>query len=171
MIKDEKKLVEAYSDGSSRHNPGPGGYGCILLYKDASGQIHKKEISGAYRLTTNNRMELMGAIMALEALKLPSKVMFYTDSSYVVNAFNKNWIEGWKKQNWRNSQKKPVKNKDLWERLILAASPHDVTWAWVCGHAGHPQNERCDKLATDAADAGPYDIDKEYENEQQSRDE
>ena len=158
-----RKSVEIYSDGASRGNPGPGGYGCVLIYRDSAGGVHKKEMSAGFSHTTNNRMELMGAIVALEALKVPSNVALFTDSSYVVNAFNQNWIAGWKKRGWQNSQKKPVKNRDLWERLLCAAHPHNVTWNWVRGHAGHPQNERCDQLATAAADAEPREIDKGFE--------
>lgn len=145
--------VIIYSDGSSRGNPGPGGFGTVMQYTDGNGRVHTKEISGGYRLTTNNRMELMGAIAGLEALKRPCDVEMWTDSQYVVNAFNKNWIAGWQKRNWVNSQKKPVANPDLWKRLIAAVGNHKtVTWNWVKGHAGHAQNERCDELATTAAD-------------------
>ena len=145
--------VTIYSDGSSRGNPGPGGFGTVMHFVDAGGTLHTKELSGGYRLTTNNRMELMGAIAGLEALKRPCSVEMVTDSQYVVNAFNKNWIEGWQRKGWVNSQKKPVANPDLWKRLIAAVERHDsVTWTWVKGHAGHPVNERCDELATTAAD-------------------
>ena len=111
-----------------------------------------RELSQGYVLTTNNRMELLAVIMGLEALKRPCKVTIYSDSQYVVNAFNQHWIEGWLKRGWKNSNKKPVKNKDLWQRLLKAKEPHAVTFEWVKGHAGHPENERCDELATTAAD-------------------
>lgn len=144
--------VVAYTDGSSRGNPGPGGYGAVLLYVDPAGEEHRKELSQGYRVTTNNRMELLGAIVALEALRRPCEVELHSDSQYVVNAFNQHWVEGWLRKGWKNSQKQPVKNVDLWQRLLAAMRPHRVTWLWVKGHAGHALNERADELATRAAD-------------------
>lgn len=144
--------VELYSDGASRGNPGPGGYGSILRATLGNGEVHEKEFSQGYACTTNNRMELMGVIVGLEALKRPCKVSVITDSQYVVKAFTDHWVEGWQRRGWKNSQKKPVKNVDLWKRLLAAKEPHDVSWEWVRGHAGHAENERCDKLATTAAD-------------------
>ena len=144
--------VELYSDGSSRGKPGPGGYGTILRYTDAAGVAHERELSQGYERTTNNRMELMGVIAGFEAMKRPCKVDVYSDSQYVIKAFTDNWIEGWLRRGWKNSQKQPVKNVDLWKRLLAAMEPHDVTYHWVRGHAGHPENERCDALATAAAD-------------------
>lgn len=146
--------VTIFTDGSSRGNPGPGGFGAILQFVDSTGKLHEKELSCGYARTTNNRMELLGVIVALEALKRPCKVTLYSDSQYVVNAFNQNWIAGWLKRGWKNAQKEPVKNADLWKRLLAAKKPHDVTFVWVKGHAGHPENERCDQLATAAADGG-----------------
>ena len=144
--------VVAYTDGSSRGNPGPGGYGAVLLYVDPAGEEHRKELSQGYRVTTNNRMELLGAIVALEALRRPCEVELHSDSQYVVNAFNQHWVEGWLRKGWKNSQKQPVKNVDLWQRLLAAMRPHRVAWLWVKGHAGHELNERADELATRAAD-------------------
>lgn len=144
--------VEAFSDGSSRGNPGPGGYGALLRYTAPDGRTHERELSRGYRRTTNNRMELMGAIAALEALRRPCEVTMTTDSQYVVNAFEKGWISGWLRRGWKTAGKQPVKNVDLWKRLIAACEPHEVTWVWVRGHAGHPENERCDELACSAAD-------------------
>lgn len=144
--------VTLYTDGSSRGNPGPGGYGAVLKFVDSQGQLHSKELSQGYDETTNNRMELMGVIAGLEALKRPCRVMVHSDSQYVVNAFNQNWIGGWLKRGWKNSKKEPVKNVDLWKRLLEAKESHQVTFHWVKGHAGHPENERCDQLATAAAD-------------------
>ena len=144
--------VEIYSDGSSRGNPGPGGYGTLLRFVDPHGEAHERELSQGYRSTTNNRMELMGAIAGFEALKRPCSVDFYSDSQYVVKAFTDNWIPGWIRRGWKNSQKQPVKNVDLWQRLIAAVEPHQVAYHWVRGHAGHEENERCDALATAAAD-------------------
>ncbi|MDD7368590.1 MAG: ribonuclease HI [Berryella intestinalis] len=144
--------VEIYSDGSSRGNPGPGGYGTVLRYVDPTGGVHEKELSQGFSCTTNNRMELLGAIAGLEALKHPCEVVLHSDSQYVVRAFNDRWIDGWIARGWKNSQKKPVKNADLWKRLLEAKSPHRVRFVWVRGHNGHPENERCDALATSAAD-------------------
>lgn len=144
--------VTAWSDGSSRGNPGPGGYGAVLRYVGPDGVSHERELSGGYRRTTNNRMELMGAIAALEALRRPCSVEMVTDSQYVVKAFTDGWIAGWQRRGWKTASKQPVKNVDLWQRLLAAAAPHEVTWTWVKGHAGHPENERCDELATSAAD-------------------
>ena len=144
--------VTLYSDGSSRGNPGPGGYGTILRYKAPSGAVHEKEFSEGFSCTTNNRMELLGCIVGLEALRRPCTVTVYSDSQYLVNAFNQNWVAGWLKRGWKNAQKQPVKDVDLWKRLLAAKEPHTVTFVWVKGHAGHAENERCDALATAAAD-------------------
>ncbi len=152
MSADGAMRVVAYTDGSSRGNPGPGGYGAVLLYVDPTGVEHRKELNGGYRVTTNNRMELLGAIVALEALRRPCEVELHSDSQYVVNAFNQHWVEGWQRKGWKNAQKQPVKNVDLWQRLLRAMEPHRVTWLWVKGHAGHALNERADELATRAAD-------------------
>ncbi|MBE5905258.1 MAG: ribonuclease HI [Lachnospiraceae bacterium] len=145
--------VEIYSDGSARGNPGPGGYGTVLRYVDPKGEEHIREYSGGYVNTTNNRMELMGAIVGFEALNRPCEVVFTSDSKYVIDAFNQNWIGSWVKNNWKKADKKPVKNVDLWKRLVAATEQHQVTFCWVKGHAGHVYNERCDELATAAADS------------------
>lgn len=142
------KNVTIYTDGACSGNPGPGGWGAILQYGAAT-----RELSGSEPSTTNNRMELLGVISALEALKRPCKVSVHSDSQYVVNAFNQHWVSGWLKRGWKNASKQPVKNVDLWKRLLAAMEPHEVTYVWVKGHAGHPENERCDALATAAADA------------------
>ena len=144
--------VDIFTDGSARGNPGPGGYGAVMRFVDGAGKVHEKELSQGYEHTTNNRMELMAVIAGLEALKRPCDVTLYSDSQYVVNAFNQHWVDGWLKRGWKNSQKQPVKNVDLWKRLLAAKEPHDVSFVWVKGHAGHPENERCDQLATAAAD-------------------
>lgn len=145
--------VTIYTDGSARGNPdGPGGYGAILRYVDSRGEVHEKELTQGYEKTTNNRMEMMGVIAALEALRRPCQVDLYTDSQYVVNAFEKGWIRNWKKNGWKTASKEPVKNRELWERMLEAAEGHELTFHWVKGHAGHPENERCDRLATAAAD-------------------
>lgn len=145
--------VTIYTDGSARGNPdGPGGYGTILHYVDPKGELHEREFSAGYKKTTNNRMELMAAIIGLEALTKPCEVELISDSKYVTDAFNQHWIEGWKKKGWKGSGGRAVKNIDLWQRLLKAMEPHKVTYIWVKGHAGHLENERCDKLATLAAD-------------------
>ncbi len=138
--------VEIYTDGACRGNPGPGGWGAILN----SGEF-EKELKGAARETTNNRMELIAAIKALEALKRPCRVTLYTDSSYVKNGITE-WLPRWKQRGWRTTNKKPVKNVDLWRRLEELSARHDVTWRWVKGHAGTPGNERADELANLAID-------------------
>ena len=146
-------LVKIYTDGAARGNPdGPGGYGTILSYVDPKGTEHIREYSQGYKKTTNNRMELMAAIVGLEALTKPCEVTLVSDSKYVTDAFNQHWIDGWVRKNWKTAGSKPVKNIDLWERLLRAKQPHQVTFRWVKGHDGHPENERCDKLATTAAD-------------------
>lgn len=145
--------VTIYTDGAARGNPnGPGGYGTVLEYVDSKGQVHKREYSAGYRKTTNNRMELMAAIVGLEALIKPCQVDLYSDSQYLVKAFNDRWIGGWQRKNWMRNRNEPVKNVDLWKRLLKAMESHQVTFIWVKGHAGHPGNERCDQLATSAAD-------------------
>jgi ribonuclease HI len=148
----KRMSVVVYTDGSSRHNPGNGGYGAVLLYTDPAGKTHTRELSQGYRHTTNNRMELMGVIAALEALARPCSVEVHSDSKYVVDAFNQHWIDGWLRRGWKTAEKKPVMNMDLWNRLLVAMAPHDVSFIWVKGHAGHDLNERCDELATLAAD-------------------
>lgn len=144
--------VVIYTDGSSRGNPGPGGYGTVLEYVDTKGNLHTREYSAGYELTTNNRMELMGVIVGLEALTKVCTVDVYSDSQYVVKAFTEHWIDGWIQKNWKQGTKNPVKNIDLWKRLLEAKRKHQVLFHWIKGHAGHPQNERCDRLATQAAD-------------------
>ena len=133
--------VVIYTDGACSGNPGPGGWGVVMRWQGT-----EKEMYGAEPLTTNNRMELMAAIRALEALKRPSKVSLYTDSKYLLDGITK-WIAGWQRNGWLTSARKPVKNDDLWRRLVEAIRPHDVSWVWVKGHAGDPGNERADALA------------------------
>lgn len=147
------KHVEIYTDGAARGNPdGPGGYGAVLLYTDTEGAQHRKELSAGYKKTTNNRMELMAAIAALEELRMPCDVTLHSDSQYLVNAFNQHWIDGWIRKGWKRGKNEPVKNIDLWKRLLEAKKPHDVRFVWVRGHDGDELNERCDALATGAAD-------------------
>ena len=154
-------LVKIYTDGAARGNPdGPGGYGTVLEYVDTKGQLHKKELSQGYVKTTNNRMELMAVIAGLEALIRSCEVEVYSDSQYVVNAFNQHWVDGWIKKGWKRGKNEPVKNVDLWKRLLEAKQKHSVTFHWVKGHDGHPQNERCDELATTAADGTNLIVDE-----------
>lgn len=147
--------VTIYTDGSARGNPdGPGGYGTILQYIDTKGEMHTKELSGGYKKTTNNRMEMMAAIIGLEALNRPCHVRLISDSKYLTDAFNQNWIDGWIKKGWKRGKNEPVKNVDLWKRLLAAIEKQEkVEFIWVKGHNGHPENERCDELATSAADS------------------
>ena len=147
-------LVNIYTDGAARGNPdGPGGYGTVLEYTDRAGVLHTKELSQGYVKTTNNRMELMAVIAGLEALNRPCEVEIFSDSKYVVDAFNQHWIDGWIKKDWNRGKSGPVKNIDLWKRLLAAKQKHQVNFHWVKGHDGHEQNERCDTLATSAADS------------------
>ncbi|MDF1776722.1 MAG: ribonuclease HI [Rhizobiaceae bacterium] len=138
------KHVKIYTDGACSGNPGPGGWGAILRHGETD-----RELSGGAADTTNNRMELMAAISSLKALKTPCKVDLYTDSSYVRDGIN-GWINGWKRNGWKTAARKPVKNADLWQELDSARNGHEVTWHWVKGHAGHPENERADELARTA---------------------
>ncbi len=144
--------VQIYTDGSGRGNPdGPGGYGVVLHFTDSSGKLHEKTISEGFVKTTNNRMELLAAIMGLEALNRPCQVELYSDSKYLIDAFNQKWIDNWVARNWNRGKSGPVKNVDLWKRLLKAKEPHQVQFVWVKGHAGHPENERCDQMAVAAA--------------------
>ena len=141
------KHVDIYTDGACRGNPGRGGWGAILVYGSK-----EKEISGGEPMTTNNRMELMGAISALELLKEPCDVTLTSDSKYLIDAINKGWLENWKKNGWKKADKKPVLNPELWQRLDALLAKHTVRFVWVHGHEGHVYNERCDVLATTFAD-------------------
>jgi ribonuclease HI len=140
-------LVEIYTDGACRGNPGPGGWGAVLTLGE-----HVKELSGAEALTTNNRMELTAVISALEALKRPSQLRIFTDSEYVRRGITE-WVRNWKARGWKTADRKPVKNQDLWERLDALAAGHEIEWRWVKGHSGDPGNERVDRLANEAIDA------------------
>ena len=152
------KDVVIYTDGGARGNPGPGGYGAVLT----AGK-HRKELCGAFRHTTNNRMELMAAISALELLKEPCRVTLLSDSKYLIDAMTKKWLVGWKKKGWLKSDKKPVLNRDLWKRLDRVAATHEMSWKWVKGHAGNEWNERCDELVHEAIDGGDLREDEGYE--------
>ncbi len=140
----EKENVVIYTDGACSGNPGPGGWGGVLLYRG-----HRREISGGERETTNNRMEMMAVIAALETLSRPCKILLHTDSTYVMKGMTE-WLMQWKSRGWKTAAKKPVKNVDLWQRLDAAIARHEVQWKWVKGHSGVPENERADELATGA---------------------
>ena len=151
--------ITMYTDGAARGNPdGPGGYGTILSFVDSKGQEHIKELSAGYQKTTNNRMEMMAVIAGMEALNRPCEITVYSDSQYVEKAFNEHWLDG--KKGWKRGKNAPVKNVDLWKRLLAAMEKHQVSFQWVKGHNGHPQNERCDELATTAADGTDLLVDE-----------
>jgi len=151
------KEVHIFTDGSCLGNPGPGGYGVVMSYNG-----HKKELSRGFKLTTNNRMELLATIEGLNALNEKCQVHLTTDSQYVRQGITA-WIKGWKRNGWKTSSKQPVKNVDLWQALDQAASQHQVEWHWVKGHSGHPENERCDELARTAAESDTLITDEGYQ--------
>ena len=152
--------VTIYTDGAARGNPnGPGGYGAVVRYTDASGKVFEREYSAGFAVTTNNRMELMAAFVALENLKVPCNVTLYSDSKYLVDAYNEGWVWYWREHGYRNKQGDAVKNTELWMRLLAQTDRHEVTFEWVKGHNGHPENERCDELATTAADGDTLYVD------------
>jgi ribonuclease HI len=150
------KQITLYTDGSCLGNPGPGGYAAVLIYKQ-----HRKELAQGYELTTNNRMELMAAIAGLQSLSEPCQVKLTTDSQYVRQGITQ-WIHGWKKKGWKTANREPVKNVDLWLLLDSEIQRHDVEWFWVKGHSGHPENERCDELARNAAMSNNRLVDTGY---------
>lgn len=153
------KTVEIYTDGACSGNPGAGGYGALLLYGSA-----KKELSAGYRMTTNNRMEMLAVIKALEALKEPCHVVLYSDSKYVVDAITKGWVTKWKQNGWQRNKKEKASNVDLWEDMLKQLERHDVTFQWVKGHADNPGNERCDTLAREAILSNNLQEDENYRN-------
>lgn len=156
----EPKHVIIYTDGSSLGNPGPGGYGAVLRYGTRA-----RELSGGFRCTTNNRMEILAVIEALAALKQPCRVTVHSDSQYVINAITKGWARRWQRNGWMRNKKERAINPDLWERLLAALKPHDVDFVWVRGHAGDPDNKRCDKLAKSAASRPNLPPDPGYDGE------
>jgi ribonuclease HI len=144
MINEKHDIVEIFTDGACSGNPGPGGYGALLKY---GGKV--REVTGCELETTNNRMEMKAVIEALRLLKRPCTIEVVTDSNYVVKGMTE-WLSGWVERNWLNSKKKPVLNKDLWKELVKLSQPHRITWKWIRGHNGHPENERCDQLARES---------------------
>ena len=143
----EKPLVDIYTDGACANNPGKGGYGIVMMYKDKNNTIHQKEFSKGFEYTTNNRMELMAFIDALNILNKPCKIKLYSDSKYVIDAINQKWLDGWVEKNWKLNSKNPVKNIDLWEKFLTAQKNHEIEFIWVKGHNSNKYNEICDKLA------------------------
>ncbi len=159
---DQGKVV-LFTDGGCDPNPGPGGYGAVLLFRNAEGQIHRRELSGGFRLTTNNRMELLACIEGLSALKRPLPVIILSDSQYVVNAMTRGWAERWRARDWRRTKNALAENADLWARLLELCENLPVEFRWVRGHAGTPENERCDALATEARQQPNLPADTVYE--------
>ena len=157
MLKDNETTVYAFSDGSAIGNPGPGGYGAVLKYAE-----NVKEFSQGYVRTTNNRMELLGAITALDALKGRQRVVLTTDSQYVINGIEKGWAARWQANGWMRNKKERALNPDMWERLLTVCNRHDVSFEWIRGHTGHTENERCDELANDAARGGDRIVDEGF---------
>ena len=152
------KHVTLYTDGACKNNPGPGGYGVVLQYGE-----YRKELSAGYRMTTNNRMEVLAAIAGLETLKEPCDVRLVSDSQYLVNAIEKGWARRWEMDGWMRGKRGKAVNPDLWEKLLTLCKIHNVKFEWVRGHAGHPENERCDTLATSAAVSPELAVDEVYE--------
>jgi ribonuclease HI len=155
----ETKHVIIYTDGACIGNPGPGGYGVVMIYGS-----HRKEFSGGFRLTTNNRMEIFAAIAGLSALKSKCNVTIYSDSQYLVDAMQKGWVTRWQRNNWWRTKSEPARNIDLWERLLDLCAQHEVTFVWIKGHANHTENERCDLLSNIAATAADLPVDEHYES-------
>ena len=141
------KKVEIYTDGACSGNPGPGGWGAVLRYRSTDGQVYEKELSGGDASTTNNRLELTAFIEAVGLLKEPCEIRYCSDSQYVINGLEKGWAKGWRARGWKKADKSPALNPDLWAKALDLAEQHRITYVWVKGHAGHPENERCDQLA------------------------
>lgn len=158
-----KPLVTIYTDGACANNPGAGGYGIVLMFEDRAGKVHKKTLSKGYNLTTNNRMELLAVIDALNSLKMSCDIKLYSDSKYVIDAVNKKWLDSWVEKNWKLNTKNPVKNIDLWKKFLLAKAPHNIEFIWVKGHNDNEFNELCDKLAVDARSSSSLEIDDGFE--------
>jgi ribonuclease HI len=154
------KEIVIYTDGACSGNPGPGGYGCVLRYNKI-----RRELSGGFRKTTNNRMEIIAAVKALESLKYPCKVKLYSDSKYLVNAIEKNWAKRWKANNWMRTKSDKAKNHDLWEKMLTLCGIHQMEFIWVKGHASNEENNRCDELAVEAVSGADLPLDEGYEDE------
>ena len=156
--------VEIYIDGACANNPGKGGYGIVMIYYDKNNSMHKKEFSKGFSLTTNNRMELMAVVDALNILKKPCKIKLYSDSKYVIDAINQKWLDSWQEKNWKLNTKNPVKNIDLWKKFLNAKLPHEIEFIWVKGHNSNKYNEICDKLAVNARNKDNLEIDENFKN-------
>lgn len=157
-----KPNVSIYTDGACANNPGKGGYGIVLIYKKADGSTVKKEFAKGFELTTNNRMELSAVIDALNCLKTACNIKLYSDSKYVIDAINQKWLDNWQEKNWKLNTKNPVKNIDLWKKLLEAMKPHDIEFIWVKGHAQNEFNNKCDKLATEARSKPILEVDEGF---------
>lgn len=157
-----KPNIKIYTDGACANNPGAGGYGAILMFEDEKGNLHKKELSKGFKLTTNNRMELLAVIDSLLTLKKPCNIELYSDSKYVIDAINQKWLEGWIAKNWKLNTKNPVKNIDLWKKFLEAKKDHNITFIWVKGHASNEFNNRCDALAVEARLKDNLEIDSGF---------
>ena len=157
-----KPKVKIYTDGACANNPGACGYAIILMYTSKNNELISKEISKGFKLTTNNRMELMAVIDALNSLKVPCEIELYSDSKYVIDAINQKWLDSWQEKNWKLNTKNPVKNIDLWKQLLIAQKPHDIKYIWVKGHNDNEFNEKCDKLAVLARSAENLSDDTGY---------
>lgn len=158
----EKPQIDVYTDGACANNPGAGGFGVVMFYKDLNNNIHKKEFSKGFKMTTNNRMELMAVIFALENLKKPCKINLYSDSKYVTDAINQKWLPAWQRNNWKTASKAQVKNVDLWQKYLEVSKNHDITFIWVKGHASNELNNRCDELAVLARTSSKLEEDTGY---------
>ena len=156
--------IKIYTDGACANNPGAGGYGIVLMYEDSNNVLHKKELSKGFELTTNNRMELLAVIDALNSLKKPCNIELYSDSKYVIDAINQKWLDSWQEKNWKLNTKNPVKNIDLWQKLLGAMKPHKIKFIWVKGHDSNEFNNRCDKLAVEARMNGKLSIDEGFKS-------
>ena len=159
----DKPNVEIYTDGACANNPGKGGYGAILMYQKKDGKMVFKKISKGFELTTNNRMELMAVVDALSILKVPCCIKLYSDSKYVIDAINRNWLQGWIKKNWKTSSNSKVKNVDLWQKFIQLSKNHTIEYIWVKGHNDNKYNELCDKMAVEARSNNNLEYDKGFE--------
>jgi len=163
-MSEAKKKVYIYTDGGCSGNPGAGAYASILTFTDHTGKLHEKILTDGFKTTTNNRMEILAAVVGLEALKFPSDVVLTSDSKYLIDAIEKKWIDGWQKRNWKTADKSPVKNVDLWKRLLDAMKPHNVKFEWVKGHNGHDYNEKCDEIVKNTFKRDDLGIDENYIN-------
>ena len=158
----DKPKVKIYTDGACANNPGKGGYGVVLMYEKQDGTVVQKKLSKGFEMTTNNRMELLAVVDALNSLKTSCEIELYSDSKYVVDAINQKWIDSWQEKNWKLNTKNPVKNIDLWQKLLVAMKPHAIKFIWVKGHASNEYNNLCDKLAVEARSKDNLEVDENF---------